>query len=396
MEFVSDNSDNFNNNNNTDHNNEIWKPNIFVLGPGGAKGYLELGLMLKFEQENYLSNINGYIGCSVGSSISLLTVAGYSVTEIINDCIDMNLINDITDINIEHMKESPGLLNIKTVEDLLKNRIQQKYGMIPTLKQLYMATGILLIIVTFNFDKMRIERLSKDTDPDLSCVEAVMMSMAIPALICPRIYNGNVYIDGAIGDPYPILALDNGENNILGVYIDSQNSSYSSDRSIPRYLYRCAQASMKILRDQSIKMASDKCKHICLKTPIMDSTGISLNNDAKQRMIEAGYKTASIFLLRLKDPVKYQILFEENEEFPMADDINEYSVLDSDTERLLHMLSSDNLSDDENSNEDLFVVDMSEMEPELPDENSENTIIIPITPEFSRNIERMRQYRQLN
>jgi len=385
----------------TDNDNEdqIWKPNVFVLGPGGAKGYLELGLLLKFEQECYLDRVNAFVGCSIGSSISLLTVAGYSVTEIINDCININIINDITDLNIEHLKESPGLLRIKTVEDLLKLRIQQKYGMIPTLKQLYMATGILLIIVTFNLDKMRVEYLSKDTDPNLSCVEAIMMSMAVPALICPRIYNGNVYVDGAIGDPYPILILDNGENDILGVYIDSEHSSHSSDRSIPRYLYRCAQASMKVLREQAIKNASERCKHIALKTPVLDTTGISLTSDSKKTMIESGYKDATIFLLQMKDPVRYQVLIDENDELPVVDDITTRDgVLDEETQQLLHMLTNDNYVEEHNmvfnsdSEEDLFIADLSDSG---FDESSE-TIMIPITPEFSQNIERMRRYRQSN
>lgn len=407
--------------------NEIWKPNVFVLGPGGARGYLELGLMLKFEQENYLSNVDTYIGCSVGSSIALLIIAGYKVNDIINDCIDMNLINDITDINLENLKESPGLLRIKTVEDLLKVRIQNKFGMIPTLKQLYMATGIVFIVVTFNLDKMRKEYLSKDTDPGLSCVEAVMMSMAIPALICPRIYKGNVYVDGAIGDPYPISILDNGYNDILGVYIESEQSVHSSDRSIPRYLYRCAQASMKVLRDQAIEQASNRCKHIVLKTSILDSTGISLTNEAKRSMIESGYKTANIFLMKIKDPIKYNVLVNDNEEFPIVDDIlSNDGVLDSETRNMLNMLSNTNhqnnlnndqvnndqdnndqvnndqvnndqdnndhgnndMNNNDHDNNDLYISDVED------EEENEQTLIIPITPEFSLNIDRMMRYRQ--
>ncbi len=400
---TSGSSNNLSNNNDINNTNELWKPNVFVLGPGGAKGYLELGLMLKFEQEDYLSTLKEFIGCSVGASIALLTVVGYTVTQIINDCIDMNLINDITDINIEHLTDSPGLLRVKTLENLLKTRVQDKFGMVPTLKQLYMATGILLIIVTFNLDKMRPEYLSKDTDPDLSSVEAAMMSMAVPALICPRIYKGNVYIDGAIGDPYPILHLDNGENDILGVYIDSEHSSHSSDRSIPRYLYRCAQASMKVLRDQAIKQASDRCKHIALRTPVMDTTGMSLTNGAKRAMIESGYKSATIFLIKIKDPVKYQLLLDDSEEIPIVEEIIEEigdgineGVLDNETEQMLNLLSNDpnetGMVFNNGSGEDLFVSDISVGS----NESDEETIMIPITPEFGRQIERMRRCRQTN
>ena len=110
----------------------IWVPDVIVLGPGGAKGYLELGLLLAFEQDNYYSNTSIWRGCSIGSAISLLIVCGYSIPDIINDCIDVNIINDVTDINIDHITESPGLLSIKTVENLIKLRVSQRFGMIPT------------------------------------------------------------------------------------------------------------------------------------------------------------------------------------------------------------------------------------------------------------------------
>jgi predicted acylesterase/phospholipase RssA len=321
----------------------MWKPNVFVLGPGGVKGYLELGLLLKFEEENYLSNVDTFIGCSVGASISLLLVSNCRMDKIINESMDLNLINDMSDINIDHLKDSLGLLSIKTIEDRLKQLMIDKFVVVPTLKQLFDLTNRNLIIVTFNLDKTRKEYISKDTDPDLSCVEAVMMSMAIPGLICPRIYKGNVYVDGAVGDPYPVLHLDDGINDILGVYIDSEQSSYSSDSNIFRYLFRCAQASMKVLRDLAIEKSSDKCTHIVLKTSVSDT--ISISSNIKKEMIEKGYQTANLFLLRLKDPIKYRLILSDDE-LPI---LNEISNIISDATK--------SESSDNSDNSDLFLSD---------------------------------------
>lgn len=373
---------------------EIWTPDVIVLGPGGAKGYLELGLLLAFEQQNYYLNTSIWRGCSIGSAIALLIVCGYSVIDIINDCIDVNIINDVTDINIDHITESPGLLSIKSVENLIKLRVSQRFGIVPSLKQLFMATGILLELVTFNLDKYRPEYLSKNTEPNLSCVEAVMMSMAIPALVRPRIYHGHVYIDGAIGDPYPILDHDDGTKKILGVYIDSEHSSHSSDKNIARYLYRCAQASMKVLRDRAIEGASDNCKHIALKTPVLDTTGLTLDHDTKRSMIEYGYKTGSIFLNRIKNPDKYRLLLDDDEEIQIEEEImatNDQGILDDETAQMLNMLSGDDyhtdnhLFRDSGSDEDLFLSDLVELDEEI----DEDTLLIPITPEIRRNMEQL-------
>jgi predicted acylesterase/phospholipase RssA len=310
---------------------KIWVPDVIVLGPGGAKGYLILGFMESLEEDNYYVKTNEWIGCSIGASICLMISANYKVKEIINDCIDINVINDITDINLEHISDKPGLLTIKTIEDLLKQRMIERFGMVPTLKQLYMSTGNILKIVTFNRTKMRSEVLSKDTEPNLSVVEAVMMSMAIPGLVAPRIYKNNIYVDGALGDPYPILISDDGIKKILGVYIDSEQeinqtqTNHSSYMDVIKiwimHMYGCLQASMKVLRDNSLKSASSNCKHISLNTPVIDTTGISLTREGKLNMIKAGYEEGVKFLRELKDPAKYKILLDEDEEIPNISEI---------------------------------------------------------------------------
>ncbi len=381
--------------NNNNNSTEPWVPDVIVLGPGGAKGYLELGLLLAFEQEHYYSQIGIWVGCSIGSAISLLIVCGYSVTDIINDFIDVNIINDVTDINIDNITESPGLLNIKSVENLLKLRVRQHFGMIPTLYQLYMATGKLLELITFNLDKITSVKLSKNTEPNLSCVEAVMMSMAIPVLIKPRVYKGYVYIDGAIGNPYPILDHDDGNKKILGIYIDSEYSSHSSDKNPILYFYRCAQASMKILRDNAIEAVSDNCKHIALRTPIIDTTGLTMNHNAKRSMIEHGYKTGVIFLKRIKNPEKYRLLLDDDEEIPIEDEIvDDGGILDEETNQMLDMLTNDNYIEDhhlvfnDGFEEDLFLSDLTDSD--LVDiSESEDTLLIPITPDIRRNMEQI-------
>ena len=300
---------------------DIWKPDVFTLGPGGTKGYLELGLMKKFQEEDYLDQTTTFVGCSVGSAILLLYLCNYSMVEIIDDSIDLNLINGLEDINLDKYKEKPGILNSKTIETILRNKIIDKFSYIPTLKQLYDITNKLFYIITYNIDKEDIERLSYITHPDLSCLEAIMMSMAIPLLVCPRIYKGNVYIDGAVAEPHPILFLDNGINKILGVYIDSERSYHSSDRNYLRYIYRAAQASMNMLRKLAIQYSSANCKHIGLKSPVIDMTGITLTKPAKMEMVTHGYQEAEMFLIRLKDPEKYKIILNDTEEIPNIEDV---------------------------------------------------------------------------
>jgi len=296
---------------------ENWKPNVILIGPGGSRGFLYIGCLKRlFEEKDFLNDVKTWIGCSVGAGIALLIVAGYTITEIKNLCMDINIIEDIVSINLNDAKEKLGFIQNKTVEEELKRRVVSKFDYIPSLKELYQLTGLKLSLVTFNIDKLEPEFLDKDTEPDLSCVEAAMMSMAIPILMQPRKYKGNIYCDGAIGAPYPVLNFDCDGNKVLGMYISSSDDLCSSDKKITNFLYRLIHSGMKVIRDVHIEKSSSNVKNIPLKTVIRDTTGISISKESRQLMIDQGYNSGETFLKVNSDPEKYNLNLQENEEIP--------------------------------------------------------------------------------
>ena len=279
-----------------------WQPTVLVLGPGGAKGFLELGALLVLEREHILEGIQHYVGVSVGAVIALLLVAGYTVTEIISEAIDTNLFHDISCINLSEAKANSGLISNRPVKDKLVSRLEAKFGFVPTLSRLYTATGLKLTCVTMNLDKDRAEYISKETDPSLSCVDAVMLSMNIPLLFykIKHMREGKhcVYIDGAFGNPYPVDQYDDGETDILGISIVGSRSinSVSVDSSVLLYLYKIIDSSMVHTRRKIKEMSSSRCRHLELLTPTLDTTGLTLDMRAKSAMVLQGYRTAEKFL----------------------------------------------------------------------------------------------------
>lgn len=295
----------------------MWKPDVVLLGPAGAKIFLINGSLKRLYEENdFLSNVKTWAGVSAGAAMSLMIVLGYNINEIIDLCLDMNILDEIININLDEAKKKLGLIQNKLIEEKLKRCIIDKIGYIPSLKQLYLLTGLDLVLVSFNIDKYRSEFLDKDTEPNLSCLEAAMMSMAVPLLIQPRKYKGHVYCDGAIGSPYPVLHFDKEDKKILGMYISSEEDLYTSDNKPGTYFYRLIQAGMRSLRNMEIKYSSDNVKHIGLKTLIKDTTGLSIDKETREEMIQYGYETANDFLKINSNPEKYKYNLAENEEIP--------------------------------------------------------------------------------
>src|SRR6056297_3123288 len=88
-----------------------WTPELIVLGPGGVKGFLELGSLLVLEKWGWLDNVHTFVGVSVGAIISLLLICGYKVSEIIAEAADANIFQDMSTVRFSDIKGNVGLVS---------------------------------------------------------------------------------------------------------------------------------------------------------------------------------------------------------------------------------------------------------------------------------------------
>ena len=183
---------------------------------------MTLGALSYFEKTGFTDDVDTIIGCSVGTMIGVLMVAGYNILEIISEAADVDLFRDMNSIDLRKIKENTGVINNNIVRDRLSILLEAKFGMVPTMEQLYLATGICFCATTFNLtDKIPVY-ITADTHPHMSAVEVVLLSINIPFFLYRLAHEGCTYIDGAFGNPYPIDVYDDGNTNILGIYLGSK------------------------------------------------------------------------------------------------------------------------------------------------------------------------------
>ena len=72
-----------------------------------------------------------------------------------------------------------------------------------TMGELYKRTNITFNIYVTNLDKFVSEKISHETHPNISVLDAIYMSSCIPVLFEPITYKNNYYIDGAIFNGNP-------------------------------------------------------------------------------------------------------------------------------------------------------------------------------------------------
>ena len=283
----------------------MWQPNALVLGPGGIKGFMQLGFLLYMEKHGLLDKVEAYAGISVGAIISLLLVAGYSVYEIINEASKTNVFADINSIRLQDIQQNAGLVSQQAIRETLERLVKAKFGKVLSMFELYRATGIVLHLTSCELDPVnpRPVYFSHLVEPNVSCVEAALLSANVPLIFRRLYYKGKCYIDGALGDPYPIHLLDDGERNVLGLYI---SAVFDDQEGLLSYLRQVFYAGMVQLRNTSIKHASNKCRHVGLSSDNIDPVGFSTNSEAKITMVTQGYEIGRCFFEEDGDSIVFE------------------------------------------------------------------------------------------
>lgn len=271
-------------------------PSVVVIGPGGIKGLIQLGALSYIEQKRIFSNTQIYCGVSVGAVTCLMITSGYTINEIIIESMKIShLFQDLSSISFTNIRKNIGLLDQKIFKEKLKIPIEKKFGFVPTLKQLYMMTGKKFMVVTYNCDIEKEVYISYESDPDLLCIDAVLLSMNIPFVFYKLKYKEETYIDGAFGNPYPVDIFDDGKTDILGIYITTKANPKDTENSIFLYIYKIIVCAMQQLRNKIEKASSSRVKHLELICPVNDFTGITMSIEAKADLILRGYETAKKF-----------------------------------------------------------------------------------------------------
>lgn len=112
----------------------------------------------------------------------------------------------------------PGVNTGQLLERLIGDALANKCGEPDiTLGQVARIFGKRLVIIVTELDSGREKRLTPESDPDLPVRVAVRMSMGVPGLMEPYLYNGHVYCDGGMMNDFPMDALP--ESGRLGLMV---------------------------------------------------------------------------------------------------------------------------------------------------------------------------------
>jgi predicted acylesterase/phospholipase RssA len=270
-----------------------------VLAGGGAKGILTLGALQYAFDNLCLNNIKNYIGTSAGAMICFLLCIGYTPIEIIVYICTHHLLERIQHFNILGMINGLGASSFVTIQEELERMTISKIGFLPTLKDIYNRYGKNLICCTYNITLNKTEYISYENNPDLPCIIALKMSSNLPLIFENFLYNGNLYIDGGIGDNFPIDIGDTIGEKVLGILINNNIEIFnngSSDIDIIEYIYYLFFIPSMQSIESKINKVSNKCKIVRLSYEKIKFFTFNIESKIKLDMFSIGYNLMKIIL----------------------------------------------------------------------------------------------------
>lgn len=208
-----------------------------ILSGGASRGYYQLGCLLKYEDK--LPHVKRYVGCSVGAIISLLLCIGYGPIKIMSMSLEITQQDrDWRDI-ATLMLHKHGMIEINPYVEMVRNMIMSKYGYIPTMQQLYDLTHKELEVVGSCLSTYETVYISHHTFPDMPCTIAIDISSRMPIYFTPILWEGMIYVDGGLGDHFPI-SRSRPDEKTLSLYACEKNLgsiNYLSQISTMNYLW---------------------------------------------------------------------------------------------------------------------------------------------------------------
>jgi predicted acylesterase/phospholipase RssA len=277
---------------NKNKNNKIYN---LVFSGGGLRGIAFIGVYKFLYKKKLLKYLKAISCCSAGSLIGLL----------VNINLDYKDLEEfIKNFNIEELKapdyinfiDNLGLesgLNIINIMKLFLNKKNINENI--TFKELYDLTHIKLYINTVCLNDYTIHYNSIDTSPNMPVLLAIRMSISIPFIFTPVMYENKMYVDGGLIDNIPVSMFDNDIKHTLVIKL-SDVVFFDKIKTIDKLLlstFNC------IFYNLSKHVNADKYNIVLINTNNNVSIFLyELNQKLKIKLINQGFITIRNYYLQ--------------------------------------------------------------------------------------------------
>jgi predicted acylesterase/phospholipase RssA len=209
-----------------------------VLSGGSLNAICTLGALQYCYDNQLLQQVKIFYGTSAGGCIAYLLAIGYTPKEILAWLCVRNIFKD-HHFDLLSMLNGNGAMSFTPFQEELERMTIEKVGYFVTFKQVYEQFHKELTLTVYNFTHHKVEYLNHETYPDMPCLVGLRMTTNLPLVFPLYKYLNNYYIDGGIGDMFPIRhASERVKGNpVLGVKLITDLPTDAPNLPILNYIY---------------------------------------------------------------------------------------------------------------------------------------------------------------
>lgn len=285
-----------------------------VLSGGGMAGLSYIGALAFLQEHIETGTVKQVSGTSIGAFFGFLYILGISMVEV-----EAFLRVYLTDPVVLEMHPTPealmfsfGIDDGERLSAPLVHFLERKFGIKDiTFLELTKRCGISFSVCATCLNNSRVFYFSVNSTPDVSVLDAIRASMAVPMLFTPVRINDKTYVDGAVVDNLPFSAdraSGGGTDNILGLYMSSDGIHDEAEPLSAGITYVKALAAALLHRELEVSRYKKLLKYLCVfnKTPLPvlpltfdEESGkikINITEDKITESVSYGYNTMSAFI----------------------------------------------------------------------------------------------------
>lgn len=251
-----------------------------LLSGGGFKGFAYVGVIKAFEELNVKFKI--LCGTSIGSIFCLLINLKFTSKKIL-EILKKIKYNELfyakpsIDNLLLNFGFSDGNYATSIIKYILKKRVGNENI---TFRQLYDKTKQELIITSLCLNDSDIEFFSYKNYPNMCVYKAIRMSISLPYIYKPVIYNDKYYVDSGIADNLPLYNFN--EDTTLAILLCSKDTYKKDITNLKNYTTSIIEFlfSKQIMYKNIIKLVTN-----------INSLDYNISNDDIENLINIGYNT---------------------------------------------------------------------------------------------------------
>jgi NTE family protein len=275
-----------------------------ILSSGSIKASIFIGGLIELNKYFPLHNFKYLTGCSAGGIIITMLNIGYTLHELKDFFLNIDL-DLFQEFKLKNFFNNCGFDNGNKIDNLLKAFFLNKNIDINiTFLELYEKTKITLTFNTVNITSGDIEYNNYINTPNMSIILALRMTINIPLIYTPIKYNENLYVDGALLDPFPYSYFKNTKkmgfviydideykfiNNIGASFINDIDNSFNYIFKIMRIVYA------NYLKE---KYKKNNKNIISFNTDSYD-VSFKLEKNSKEKLISLGHKNVRLYFKKI-------------------------------------------------------------------------------------------------